>query len=159
VTASGPVGRGALGRSGNRDKWFRLAVAASAGAMYVAALFLPAVAPFNPSFSNATVPGYTAFRAWVVFIEWEPGRLDWWVLGLAWLANPAIWAAIVLIAVGCRRAAGVAAACGVTLGLVPLPWGYSSIGGLPGYWMWIGSAGLVLAASLAPWFGMATGPS
>jgi hypothetical protein len=127
--------------------------------MYVAALFLPTVAPFNPAFSTTTYPGYVAFRMWKVLVEWVPEDIHWWVISLAWLANPAIWIAIVLTAAGFRRGAGAFAGCGLVLGFVPLPCGYSALGELPGYWAWVGSAGLLMAASLGPWRRLLTRPA
>ena len=40
--------------------------------------------------SDTTYPGYVAFRAWKAWLDWEPRDIDWWVLALSWLANPAI---------------------------------------------------------------------
>jgi hypothetical protein len=93
-----------------------------------------------------------------VLLERKPGDLNWWVLGLAWLVNPAIWAAITLTVAGRRRAAGAAAGCGMVLALVTLPWYFSGVAGLPGYWAWVGSAGVVLAAAVGPWHGVAAEP-
>ena len=126
----------------------RYLVAVSTAGLYAASMLLPAVAPFNPEFSNTTYPGYVAFRAWKVVLDWAPGELEWWLLGAAWLANPAIWLAVVLVATGRWRAAMVAAGCGFALGLVVLPRFYPIVSGLPGYWAWIGSAGLLFAAGL-----------
>lgn len=136
------------GPSARRSRW---AVACCAAAVYGAALLLPTAAPFNAAYSTTTYPGYDAFRLWKVLFLWEPGSIDWWVLSLGWLANPAIWIAIALTAAGRPRPAGVAAGCGLVLGLAPLPWYFPMVAGLPGYWAWVGSAGLVLAAGVAQW--------
>jgi hypothetical protein len=69
------------------------------------------------------------------------------VLAVAWLANPAVWLAVGCAAAGRWRAGGVAAGCGLLLALLPLPWYRSDVAGLPGYWVWAGSAALLLAAS------------
>ncbi len=67
-----------------------------------------------------------------------------WLFGLSWLANPSVWAAMVLLAIGRRRRAALAAfialllaACLVSLGLH-----------LPPYYVWIGSMVVVVFASL-----------
>ena len=128
-----------------RKRWL---VAVCAAGLYALSMLLPTAAPFNPESNNTTYPGYVAFRAWKVVLDWSPGELDCWLLGTAWLANPAIWLAVVLVATGRWRTAMVAAGCGFVLGLVVLPRFYPIVSGFPGYWAWIGSAALLLVASL-----------
>src|SRR5688500_1958070 len=90
--------------------------------LYVAALVLPAVGPLDPRFSDATYCGADAFRVgWRALLLWEPAELDWWVLSAAWLANPAVWVALVAAGCGCRRTAIVAAGAALILGLAVLP--------------------------------------
>jgi hypothetical protein len=125
----------------------RLLVAACAAGLYAACLVLPAAAPFNPNFNGATYPGYVALGAWKARLYWEPWDIDWWILGTAWFANPAIWFAIAFVLGGHWRAAGIAGGCGLLLSLVVLPRFYEIVAGLPGYWTWVGSAGLLLASS------------
>lgn len=116
--------------------------------LYLASLLLPTAAPFNPEFSDTTYAGWVAFRIGLgALLALEPFRLDWWLLGGAWLANPAIWLSIVLLAYGHCREAAKAAGCGLILSLLILPKGYVTVGGLPGYWVWVSSAALLFAGS------------
>jgi len=73
--------------------------------------------------------------------------IDWWLLVAAWLANPAIWIALIFFVDECWRMARVTAGCGLALGLAVLPRYYLVVGFLPGYWFWLGSAALILTAS------------
>jgi hypothetical protein len=135
-------------RRGNAvSNGWRPLVLVCGGGLYAASLVLPTAAPFNPAFSATTYPGYVAFGAWKVIFDWKPSGIDWWLLCVAWFANPAIWCALAFVAGGHWRAAGIAAACGLLLGLVLLPSYHPIVAALPGYWAWIGSAALVCAAS------------
>jgi hypothetical protein len=130
---------------GSAGRWL---VAGLAAVFYGASLLLPTAAPFNPGFSDTTYPGYAAFGAWRVVRHWEHSNIDWWLLGGAWFANPAIWLGIVFVTAKHWRAAAATAGCGLLLGLVVLPRYYSIVSGLPGYWVWLGSAGLLVSASI-----------
>jgi hypothetical protein len=130
---------------GSACRWVVVALAA---VFYAASLLLPTATPFNPDFSDTTYPGYVAFGAWKVVLDWAPSKIDWWLLGGAWFANPAIWLAIIFVAANYWRVAAAAACCGLLLGLVVLPRYHPIVAGLPGYWAWLSSAGILLAASV-----------
>lgn len=71
-----------------------------------------------------------------------------WTGAVAWFANPAIWLAIVLLALGKHLYAGFSAAIALSLAsymMLHEHWGL--LAPCPGYWCWAGSAALLLLAS------------
>jgi hypothetical protein len=126
----------------------RIIVVVLSTALYGASIVLPAAAPFNPTFSTTTYSGYDAFelgrRIWFHF---EPDDIDCWLVGAAWLANPATWLTIILVALGRWRPAFIAGVFSLSLALIVLPWCYPTVAGLPGYWAWIASPSLLVAAA------------
>jgi len=123
-------------------------IALSAGS-YVVALFLPAVAPLRDSRPG---PGWMAFVSCLLALlsPWEWRRDDGTaVMAASWLANPAIWAGWCLAAAGHGRRAACAGAGGVALGLTALIGFRAEVVGQPGYWLWVASAAVLLAAGKA----------
>ena len=94
------------------------------------------------TFPTFTEPGYVAFEAGMEAIDrhdlgWHRKRVE---LIAAWLANPAIWIALVCLAYGRRRAALLAAGAGSVLAMSVLPTWLRFLIDYPGYWFWWGSA-------------------
>ena len=120
--------------------------------LYVASLLLPATGPIW-SGDTTTHNGWEAFEvgygAIIDLEEWFPGRV---LLIAGWLANPAIWTAIVCLALGWRRMAAVTASVGCLLTLCVLPDWWQLVVDHPAYWFWWGSsvAALLCALFLLP---------
>lgn len=125
-----------------------IAVAVPTG-LYLASLFLPVVGSLS-SKSTMTFPGYDAFvigfRA-LTLAEW-----DWdlvrFGLAVAWMANPALWAALVCVLISRPRPAIISAgiACGLSACVLPSWW--EEVSQYPGYWAWWGSSVAALLAAL-----------
>jgi hypothetical protein len=119
-------------------------------AIYAASLLLPAVGPFRPEFSDTVYSGSDAFLVgWKALCTWEPRDPDWWLLSSAWLSNPVLWASMLMAACGQWRAAMIAAACSLALGLLLLPRYYAVLAGQPGYWAWLVSILVTLTGNIA----------
>jgi hypothetical protein len=110
------------------------------GWVYLSALLLP-VLPDFPGFA-----GYEAFQlGWKALTATAPGwDIDRVLLASSWFANPAIWVALVCLAVGWWRGAAVAGAGGLILCLAVLPRCWPILSVALGYWAWLGSAALPL---------------
>jgi hypothetical protein len=67
-----------------------------------------------------------------------------WLFGASWLANPAVWAGMVLLCVRRRRYAALAASVALLLGICAVSGGSIA----PPYLLWIASMGVVVFASL-----------
>ena len=67
-----------------------------------------------------------------------------WLFGASWLANPAVWAGMVLLCVRRRRYAALAASVALLLGICAVSGGSIA----PPYLLWIASIGVVVFASL-----------
>jgi hypothetical protein len=139
---------------------YRSMVVTCGGVLYLLALLLPTaeVTVFDKSVPNKFA-GYEAFElGWKALTAWDKWNADRAILAAAWLANPAIWAALVCVARGWRRWTMLAASLGLALALIALPRWYSKVASQPGYWVWLGSAVVPLIASmLASLLGLAQG--
>jgi hypothetical protein len=123
-------------------------VAAIAIVFYVAAFFLPTVAPFNPANSDTVFDGADAFAAgWRALLAFAPEESDYWLMSAAWLANPLIWLAFIATIVGRRQVCWVTAIAGLLLCLVALVRFGRTVGNNPGYWAWVASAAVLTVGS------------
>jgi hypothetical protein len=135
------------------DSRVRFAGVAVAVGWYAASLALPAVAPFNPEFSHTVYSGWDAFWAgWQALGMAEPGEVDWWVFGGAWLANPLVWASAVATLANHRRLGTWTAGAAFALTVPVLARLGTAVAAHPGFWFWTGSAALlgVLSCMRAP---------
>lgn len=115
-------------------------IAMCAALLYAVSMFLQVF-----RFMDEPIRGYDAFRIGLdALLSMKIRDID---VSLAWLANPAIWLAILFAARGHWRAGRFAAGCGLALGLVMLIRYHELILHGPGYWAWIGSALFLLAAN------------
>jgi hypothetical protein len=67
---------------------------------------------------------------------------------VAWLANPAIWTAVVALALGRRQLAVAAAGVGSVLAMSVLPMWWRYLLDFPAYWLWWASAIAALLTAL-----------
>ena len=119
--------------------------------VYLLALVLPAVQPMKGIGWLGSSSGHDAFvvgyRVWFD-LEDEDWNLERILIAASWLANFAIWAAILLLAFGRRRLAFTAGVTGCLLTLCALPYYWQMIIDQPGYWCWWGSAIAAILGSL-----------
>src|SRR5262245_55023011 len=133
-------------------------VALGSAALYVASLFLPVAPPFkyglvvdggSPRVIVPTQPGYIAFRESLKFLDyWDPLDSQWWALGAPWLANPAIWLGIILMAAGFWRSSAITGGCALILALLALTQFEARIGSHVGYRAWTCSAGILFSCGV-----------
>lgn len=125
-------------------RWF---VVTAGIAFYLAALALPSFRSILVS-SDETYTGLTAFQVgFFSLISWEPTDPWFWILSVAWFANPMILISLIAISRRRWRLAGVTAGIGLACCLQVLLCLGSIVAGCPGYWAWVGSAGFLLASS------------
>ena len=126
---------------------FRYGIAGVAAAIYAVSLALPTAAPFNPQFSTTTYNGLDALQtSGQSLMAGEFAERDWWVMSAVFLANPAIWVAIIAAWRGYWWIGTAAAGSAVNLALLVLPHYGGIVMSLPGYWTWLGSAAFLLVA-------------
>jgi hypothetical protein len=114
---------------------------------YMGSFFLPAYGDFESSGS-----GWEAFQlSWYVMCKPSAGSLMWWAFVAAWLVNPTIWAACVAALLGWPRATRLLAIAGLVLALPVLALCHIFLALYPAYWLWAGSAGLLLVGTRHGW--------
>lgn len=126
-------------------------VVATGIAFYLVGLAMPSCR-FTQFASEDFFSGFSAFVVgFCSLICWQPAEPFYWILSIAWLANPLIWLSLISTCFGRWRIAGIAAGCALVCCLQVLPWFGPLVAGCPGYWIWSGSAVVLLGSSL--WLG------
>jgi hypothetical protein len=127
------------------QKRYRFMIAGIGAALYSASLALPTARTFG---SN-TEFGFDAFLiCWEAMMEWKPDNFEWWSVVLAWLANPAIWIAVVAAAWGRWHISTLTASYALALCLLVLALFGDIVAGYPGFWVWAGSAAFLAASGI-----------
>jgi hypothetical protein len=125
-----------------------IAVAIPAG-LYVAAPFMPNAAfttlCFHTPFDVAHTGVFRCVRYFFLEHRWD---LSWVCYASGWMANPALWCAILFIAIGWRRMAVFSASAACLLALV-LFWNGTWFILFPAFWFWSAS---MIAALLCAWY-------
>jgi hypothetical protein len=120
----------------------RLIAVAIPAVMYTASMFLTvAILPVSGTgpLEFVTIYGHEAFegclRCFYLVGAWDLARV---IYASAWMANPALWCALVFLAIGWRRMAMICAlvACALALGVLYEGTWFIDC---PGYWFWLGS--------------------
>ena len=129
-----------------RLRWL---IAGTGAALYAVSFALPVMGPILRS-APAPYSGAEAFQwGWECLKEWDPAETRWWVGTAAWLANPAIWIAVIVAGLGRWRIGALAGFYGLALCLVPLSSLSDMVVGYPAYWTWIASAAFLFVACAA----------
>jgi len=132
--------------NGNGRVTARWVVPGIAVAYYAASFVLPTFKALQVEL------GAEAFSiGWNSLISFESNERDYWILSFAWLANPAIWIAIIAAGFGRWRMATLAAGCGVVLCWTAMLRFSEILATYPGFWAWSGSASVLLVGSLLMW--------
>jgi hypothetical protein len=130
----------------------RNTVAIVAALLYAVSFLLPTASMFDAQGQPAPYLGWEAFQAgWRALLDFEPSEGPSWALAAAWLANPLIWVAVATMIAGRQRTCRAVALVAVLLCLPVLAWFSGAILWHPGYWVWVGSAAILLVSSWLHW--------
>ncbi len=138
----------------------RFGIVGMAAAAYAVSFFLPTYRGIR--FGNPPTPytGADAFAgAFLAIGEWAVLAPDYWVFVAAWLANPLFWAGLVLGVLGRWRGAAIFSGVALVFALPVMVRLGNHLAPYPGWYVWSGSAALLLAGSIVGWRAVPQGGS